>query len=39
MGIALALALLANASHLFDQPSLDRPKPPASNDFHQGNTP
>jgi hypothetical protein len=36
MGIAAAFALLAQASHLFDQPSLDQPKPPAGNDFHQG---
>lgn len=36
MGIALALALAANASHLFDQPSLDAPKTPVDNDFHQG---
>lgn len=39
IGIALALALAANASHLFDQPSLDAPKPPAGNDSHQGGTP
>jgi hypothetical protein len=39
MGVAAAFALLAQASHLFDQPSLDAPKPPGGNDFHQGDTP
>lgn len=34
MGIAAAFAVLSQASHLFDQPSLDQPKPPTSNDFH-----
>jgi hypothetical protein len=39
MGVAIGLALAANASHLFDQPSLDEPKSPAGNDYHQGDTP
>jgi hypothetical protein len=39
MGIAISFAILAQASHMFDQPSLDEPKPPAGNDFHQGANP
>lgn len=38
MGIAAAFALLAQASHLFQQPSLTQPTPPPDNDFHQGPT-
>lgn len=38
MGVAIGLALAANASHLFAQPSLTQPTPPQSNDFHQGPT-
>jgi hypothetical protein len=39
MGIAGAFALLSQASHQFEQPSLSQPQPPAGNDFHQGGAP
>ena len=35
LGVAVGLAIAANASHLFDQPSLNQPAPPPGNDFHQ----
>jgi hypothetical protein len=28
MGVVIAFALLSQASHLFEQPSLDKPAPP-----------
>jgi len=38
MGVAIGLALLANASHQFAQPSLDATKT-AACDVHQGGSP
>lgn len=39
MGLAAAFALLSQASHLFEQPSLTPPPVPPGNDFHQGDSP